>query len=266
MKKFKKVDTECIRDYKFLKTQITYEEKFTVSNLKSGEYALPWVLGGCTDGKFLYEFMVSKDSLHCIIVKYDLATQKIVKYSEDMNLGHANDGAYNPNNNTLAIVHCCDPRENCSNKIYIVDAESLTLQKTVTLPKNELFEITYNENTRRYITTSEAEMHYWDEDFNLLDTKEIFITPGWPSQGIECDGEYVYRLEFFLGNSTPETMKNNIHVNDVVTGEHVATIPLNMGRESENLFIYDGKFYVSCNNRNWTGCEVYSFNIVSSTL
>ena len=57
-------------------------------------------------------------------------------------------------------------------------------------------------------------------------------------------------------------MKNNIHVNDVKTGEEVALIPLNVGLESENMFMYDGKFYVSCNNRSWSGCEVFSFEIV----
>ena len=133
--------------------------------------------------------MISRDSEHCVIVKYDLATQELIGYSEDMNLGHANDGAYNPNNNTLAIVHCLDLKASTSNIVYIVDAQTLSLRKTI-------------------------------------------------------------------------EMKNNIHVTDVETGEHITTIPLNMGRESENMFIYDGKFYVSCNNRDWTGCEVYSFEIV----
>ena len=264
MKKFKDVDTKRIKRGKPLTTKITYEEKLTVVDIKSGEHDLPWVQGGCTDGKHLYEFMVSRDSRHCIIVKYDLATQKIIAYSEDMMLGHANDGAYNPNDNTIAITHCCDLTSPTSNIVYIVDAQTLTLKKIYELPKFDLFTITYNKNTRQYITASEKEIDYWDENFKLIDTKAINITPGWPSQGIECDGEYVYRLEFFLGKGGdyPKTMKNNIHVNDVESGEEVALIPLNMDRESENMFIYNGKFYVSCNNRAWTGCEVYSFDIV----
>ena len=57
-------------------------------------------------------------------------------------------------------------------------------------------------------------------------------------------------------------MLNNIRVNDVTTGEEVAIIPLNMGLESENLFHYNGKLYVSCNNRRWTGCDIFRFDIV----
>lgn len=265
MKKFKDVNTACIKCSQALTTKITYEENLTVVDVKNGEYDLPWVQGGCTDGKHLYEFMVSRDSRHCVIVKYDLATQKIIAYSEDMMLGHANDGAYNPNDHTIAITHCCDLESPTSNKVYLVDAETLTFIRSYELPKFDLFTITYNENTRQYITCGEREMNYWDEEFRLLDTKDILITPGWPSQGIECDGEYVYRLEFFLGlgGADPTTMKNNIHVNDVKTGEEIALIPLNMDRESENMFIYNGKFYVSCNNKNWTGCEVYRFDIVA---
>ncbi|MBQ7335194.1 MAG: hypothetical protein IJW92_01815 [Clostridia bacterium] len=264
MGKFKNINTDCLNANAPLTTKITYEEKLTVCDIKIGEFEFPWVQGGCTDGKHLYEFMVSRDSLHCVIVKYDLSTQKMIAYSEDMMLGHANDGAYNPNNHTLAITHCCDLTSPTSNKVYIVDAETLTFIKAYELPKFDLFAITYNENTRQYITASESEMNYWDENFRLIDTKIINITPGWPSQGIECDGEYVYRLEFFLGKGgdDPKTMKNNVHVNDVETGKEIALIPLNMERESENMFIYNGHFYVSCNNKEWTGCEVYCFDIV----
>ena len=264
MKNFKSVNTELIRKNAELETVLKREDKLTLLNLKVGDQAFPWVQGGCCDGKHLYEFMISEDSRHCIIVKYDLQTQEIVAYSEDMMLGHANDGAYNPNDNTLAIVHCLDLDSPTSNIVYIVDAETLTLKNKYELSEYDTFEITYNENTRQYITSSEKSMFYWSESFELLDKKDISITNGWPSQGIECDGEFVYRLEFFLGKGgeDPTTMKNNIHVNDIETGEEVALIPLNMDRESENIFIYDGKFHVSCNDKKWRGCEVYSFNMI----
>ena len=108
-------------------------------------------------------------------------------------------------------------------------------------------------------------MFYWDENFNLLDRKKIYVAPGWPSQGIECDGEYVYRLEFFLNKDSDGKileMKNTIRVNDIETGKEVAVIPINTGLESENMFIHDGKFYLSCNNIKWTGCSVFSFEII----
>ena len=258
---------ECLKNKIPLTTVAFREEKLAFSDVRSGSVSLPWVQGGCSDGKYMYEFMISKDSEHCIIVKYDLATQELVACSEDMNLGHANDGAYNPNDNTIAITHCLDAAEHLakSNRIYIVDADDLTLLRSYDLPKHELFAITYNPVTRQYITAGETEMNYWDEEFQLLGTKPIFMTPGWPSQGIDCDGEFVYRLEFLIiKNSEGVTvdMKNNIHVNDVKTGEELALIPLNVGLESENMFMYNGEFYVSCNNRSWSGCEVYRFEIV----
>ena len=265
MKNYKNINTSLIRSGKALTTDIVAEKNLSIDRVASGEFLLPWVQGGCSDGKHLYEFMISKDSRHCVIVKYDLATQKVIAFSEDLMLGHANDGAYNPFDHTIAITHCCDLVSPTSNIVYIVDADSLTLVKTYTLPKFDLYEITYNENTRQYITTSEEEMHYWDEDFNLLDVKPIAITPNWPSQGIDCDGEYVYRLECYIRKNEKGVtveMLNNIRVNDVTTGEEVAIIPLNMGLESENLFHYNGKLYVSCNNRSWTGCEVFRFDFV----
>ena len=264
MKKFKAVNTDCIKKGVKLDTVIKREEKLTLLDLKRDGIDYEWVQGGCAYGKYLYEFMISRDSLHCIIVKFDLETQSIVEYSEDIMLGHANDAAYNPNNDTLAVVHCLDPIKPTSNIVYIVDAKTLSYKHSYELPAYDMFEITYNENTRQYITSSEQEMFYFDEEFNLLEKKSISITEGWPSQGIECDGEYVYRLEFFLGKGgeDPSTMKNNIHVNNIETGDEIALIPLNMDRESENLFIYDGKFYVTCNDKNWRGCEVYSFEII----
>ena len=258
---------EFVRNRTKMTTVAFREERLAFSDVRSGAATLPWVQGGCSDGKYMYQFMISRDSEHCVIVKYDLAEQEFVGCSADMPLGHANDGAYNPNNNTIAITHCLDAATNLekSNRIYIVDAESLTLVKTYELPKNELFAITYNPKTRQYITTSETEMNYWDEEFNLIDTKAIFMTPGWPSQGIDCDGEFVYRLEFLIiknDQGVTVDMKNNIHINDVKTGEELALIPLNVALESENMFMYNGEFYVSCNNRAWSGCEVYRFEIV----
>lgn len=266
MKNFKNVNTERIKSGAPLTTVAEQVKELTVDRLTVGEHELPWVQGGVCDGRYLYQFIVSRDSKHCVIVKQDMETLQVVAKSEDMMLGHANDGAYNPNNNTIAIPHCCDLDSPSYNIIYLVDAEKLTLIKTLELPKYDLFTITYNENTRQYITASEEEMHYWDEDFNLLDTKPILITPGWPSQGIECDGEYVYRLEFFL-NKKPSgeiiEMKNNMHVNDVTTGEEVALIPVNVPLESEHMFIYNGEFYVVCNNRRWTGSDIFRFKIIS---
>lgn len=257
----------CIRNRIPLTTVAFCEEKLAFSDLKSGDVSLPWVQGGCCDGQYMYQFMISKDSEHCIIVKYDMATQEFVDCSEDLPLGHANDGAYNPYDNTIAITHCLDAATKLekSNRIYIVDANDLILLRSYDLPKSELFAIAYNPNTRQYITAGEEEMNYWDEEFNLIDTKAIFMTPGWPSQGIDCDGEFVYRLEFFIRKNEEGVtveMKNNIHVNDVQNGEELALIPLNVGLESENMFMYDGKFYVACNNRAWSGCTVYGFEFV----
>ena len=263
MSKFKNINTDMIKKGANLDTVINQEHKLTYLGCEKDGVSLPWVQGGCCDGKYLYEFMVSRDSRHCIIVKYDMATKEIVKMSDDLMLGHANDGAYNPHNNTIAITHCCDLVSNTSNIVNIVDADNLTLKETYELEKFDQFTITYNQNTRQYITCTEKELHYWSEDFKLLDIKQVVTSKGWPSQGIECDGEYVYRLEFFLGEGgkKPETMKNNIRVNDVETGEEIAIIPLNNNRESENMFIYDGKFYFSCNDVKWRGCEVYGFDI-----
>ena len=120
MKNYKNIDTTLIRSGKALTTVIVAEKNLSIDHITNGEISLPWVQGGCSDGKHLYEFMVSKDSLHCVIVKYDLATQKVITFSEDLMLGHANDGAYNPFDNTIAITHCCDLVSPTSNIVYIV--------------------------------------------------------------------------------------------------------------------------------------------------
>ena len=121
MRNYKNVNTAPIRSGKPLTTEIVAEQNLSIDHIKSGEFSLPWVQGGCSDGKYLYEFMISKDSLHCVIVKYDLAEQKVIAFSEDLMLGHANDGAYNPNDGTIAITHCCDLVSPTSNIVYIVD-------------------------------------------------------------------------------------------------------------------------------------------------
>ena len=233
--------------------------KFNVSSFTQNSATLKWVQGGCTDGRHLYEFMISTDSTNCVIVKFDLESGELVKKSSVLNLGHANDAAYNPNNNTIAVADCMSPDYN---KVYVLDADTLTVTDIIELEKNSAPQLTYNKVTRQYVTANNSKMYFWDEDFNLLRTCTVGLGEDYHTQGIVCDGTYFYRLEYWQNPNNAKDIKNNLRIIRASDGKEMTIVDIGIAREAEFIMIYEDMFYIGCNNSSWSGSEVYAFKLI----
>ena len=187
--------------------------------------------------------------------------------SGELALGHANDAAYNPYNNTIAVADCSD-KNGYYNTVYIIDAEKLTIKETKTVMEDTRFApvaaITYDVNTRQYITANQTELYFWDENFEYV--KQISAahlptyiegeeTKYYSNQGIDCDGTYIYRLAYYKDSQGEIT--NCLIINDM-NGKLIETIDLGISVETENIVKYNDKFYVTCNNSEWNGSETYT--------
>ena len=107
---------------------------------------IPWVQGGCTDGTYYYYFMITNNTVtptKCVILKYDLATQALVDTSAELQLGHANDAAYNPHNNTIIVAEG-------GTSYHVIDPDTLTIKKMVTI-KNAEHGVSYLVDPELYI-------------------------------------------------------------------------------------------------------------------
>lgn len=232
---------------------------FNVSKFTQNGATLQWVQGGCSDGKYLYEFMISTDSKSCVIVKFDMETEQIVKKSSVLNLGHANDAEYNPHNNTIAVADCMSPDYN---KVYVLDADKLIVLKTVELERSSAAQLTYNETTREYITANNAKIYFWNEDFELLRSFSVGLTKDHHTQGMMCDGEYIYRLEYWQNPNNSKDIRNNLRIIRVSDGKEMTVVELGIAREIEFVTVFGDVFYVGCNNSSWSGSEVYAFDLI----
>lgn len=235
---------------------------------------LSCVQGGCTDGTYTYACLVNatEDDPSCMIVKYDLKTQNRVAVSQEYKLDHANDMAYNPDEHILLVAHCnsgVSPENAC---ISVIDPDTLALKETISLTAGSDISITYNRETKQYITIGVQNnyVYIYDRDFKLIRTIQSFgISKGqykgdYLMQGIETDGTYLYIFDWHGGSefypnlkSIEDEISTRMHVMDLATGKHVETIELGIKREIENVGLLDGKLYIWSNNFSWTGAEFY---------
>ena len=236
-----------------------------------GKTTLAVVQGGCTDGTYYYYFMITNDSgvpdsqRKGVILKYDLATQKLVKVSAEMSLYHANDAAYNPNNNTILL-------DGGNSHYFLIDPETLTVVKTFSLPYVATGGcITYDANQKMYINADYSYFYFYNDDFEFV--KKIAVTnllteyeeagQYQARQGMTCDDKYIYYMEYWMGAAGGRgDIRCQITVYDIETGEFIEKIPLYMGREVENIIVWNNSFYIVCNNITWTGAECYQVKVL----
>lgn len=229
-----------------------------------GNYRFPWVQGGCTDGTYYYAFMITDNSVtptKCTVLKYELATQNLVKVSQELELGHANDAAWNPDRGVIAV--CGSGKTH-----YLIDPETLTVTETVRTD-NPGYTIGYDTVQKEYLMATSTAVYVYDSDFR---PKRQLAIEGFLSafdaggkaagQGMTCDDTYIYYLEYWQNSANGKDIRCNIAVYSLRTGAFIQRIPLEMKREVENIFIWNNSFYVVCNNSSWSGSECFRIDIV----
>ncbi len=244
-------------------------------NLVEGDYMYANIQGGCEAKGYLYTCMVWTPSdpakSKCRIMKQDINTGTVVGYSEAMELGHANDATYNPDENTI-LVSFCDG----TTRMAILDADTLNLKEVITLEGHVLCNIHYDPLKKIYVSVAyQCEAVYvYDKDFKLINHFKGFMSNrygrDYVMQGSITDGVYVYVIEWHGGKSWVETnttieedARAGLLVFDLATGKFVDTIDLGIHVETEYAVYLNGKFYFGCNNIRWNGFELYEVEITT---
>ena len=241
----------------------------------TGEYRYKDAQGGCEAKGFLYTWMISMSKVvsatKCCIVKHDIQTGELVGISEEMELGHANDATYNPDENTI-LVSFCDG----STKMAVLDADTLKLKEVIEPEGRWLCNIHYDPVTKTYVAVSIQceDIYVYDKNFNVINHFNGKMSHrygrDYVMQGVIHDGVYAYVLEWHGGKSWVETnttieedARSSLLVYDIATGEFKGAIDLGIHVEIEYAVWKDGKFYFGCNNIRWNGLEVYEVEISS---
>lgn len=252
---------------------LSVEELFKVHPLIKSEYSRNTVMqGACTDGTYGYFFQeyqggkdadgnsnYSKSETHdTVIVKVNMATGELVKYSQPLKLGHSNDGCYNPHTGQLIVVY----NGNNNKLIKFIDPETLEITGEKYLPVG-IFSLAYNEYTRQYIAGLSGGRNFaiLDESFNVVTAKVSTDYSGTDhrdviydyklgsdllTQGIDCDGKYVYFV--LSGKKSGEKVWTDYLLAFDYEGNHIFTKVLpDMTLEVENIFHIGKDIYVTCN-------------------
>ncbi len=253
---------------------LSVEELFKVYPFIKSEYSRNTVMqGACTDGRYGYffqEYQGGKDengnsnygnseTHDTIIVKVDMATGELVKYSQPLKLGHSNDGCYNPHTGQLIVVY----NGNDKKLIKFIDPETLEITGETRLPVN-IFSIAYNEATRQYIVGLSGGRNFGilDESFNVVtrtistdysgtDHRDVIydyekLGSDLLTQGIDCDSKYVYFV--LSGKKSGEKVWTDYLLAFDYEGNHVFTKILpTLTLEIENIFHIGKDIYVTCN-------------------
>ena len=241
-------------------------------HLKTVKYKFQNAQGGCEAKGYLYSCMHAPSQNTCCILKHDIANKKLIGITEAMEIGHANDATYNPDENTIVVSYC-----DGTTRMAILDADTLEHKETVTLEGHVLCNIHYDPVTKVYVACAvqNEAIYVYDKDFKLINSFKAFMTQGpvveYSMQGCITDGVYVYVLEWHggekwgelrgQGGASTETSTSHFNVFNIYTGEHVAVIDTGIPREIEYAAYVDGKFLVGANKIDWTGLEVWELEI-----
>lgn len=228
--------SDIIKELMDKEIEVTLEKKLTIG--QDENYKIMNMQGGGTDGKYAYYVMNEYGSTAEVkskIVKVDLDTWQIVKENGPLYMCHANDVAYDSDNDRLIICHC-----NVDSHIdSIVDPESLEVTETQRVDTRH-YAIAYCAERGQYVV-GKSETYdgaVLDKDFKHI--LSFAGEDGHIKQGMECDGEFIY---FFQTG----VRYNWIWVYDW-NGSFLKKFKVPMVGESENLFIRGDKFIAAFND------------------
>lgn len=261
-----------------LKVNAVHRSEFDMPSpmsITGGSYRYQHAQGGCVAKGYVYTCMITDGSVQpsrCCIFRHDPASGKLVGHSEEMELGHANDCAYNPDENTI-VVSLCDG----TTRMAILDADTLALLKIVELEGHVLCNIAYDPGKKIYAASAvQNEMIYiYDKDFKLIRRFPGFMSREesgeYSMQGAITDGVYFYVLEWHGGHRWPKeniTIESEVHTHflvwEIETGKFAGTVELGIRREVEYAGYLDGKFWMGANNIRWNGMELYEVEITEA--
>ncbi len=226
------------------------------------------VQGGCSDGTYIYQCFIYKDSASneknniCKIVKikpdFDPNTTNIVMTSENLDLNHSNDITYNSKTNELIVCHNNPYRT----KLTVIDPETLTVKRTEEIDQ-KIYSISYSPERDIYVVgcSGGQSMRTCNSKFGDLSSvlKPTSLTSSMTTQGICSDDTFIYHTLWNSKGSTDNYNKNVITVYDWY-GNYVGMIGTKITIESENILIHEGSLYVCAYSGGGQASYVYKID------
>lgn len=166
------------------------------------------------------------------VEKYSLAKQVT-----ETDYEHANGMTYNPKTNEILVVGATPLKEENRGLVYIVDADTLKLKRTVRLSHTyNLLGIAYSEDTDQYVVQF-FNVGYTTSFFMVLDRDfrqvgDIFYAKMWNNirhQDFCISGDYLISLAF----TNKVSNSNVMHIYSVSTGELLVSYDLDITQNGE---------------------------------
>lgn len=198
--------------------------------------------GACTDGVYLYSANTSSG-----IYKFDILGRSTTSETLSVDTDHANDMTYNPLTGKLYICTM-----DASANIAIVDPNTFEAELFELKNPDEsvhlCYGIAYDRKNDQYIIadggTSGTGYSFFDSDFKFIKTITISRNESYTIQGIETDGEYIYRALY--GGSGQGSY---IYIHDMDM-KYITCIEIPYSGELESIsYDWDGSWYVTYNSR-----------------
>lgn len=205
--------------------------------------------GGGTDGKYAYFALIDKSTSPetAVISKYDLDTMDLVMTSKALPTGHTNDITYDSKNRRLAISAGTDNWRGT----YFLDPDTLEIVDYIVAPIGNRG-IEYLPSTDQYIIASGYTIYTTDAQLNPISSFPC-QNPQYVTQGLTCDGQYVYDVRYSNAGGT-----HYIIVHDI-QGNYMGSARLTgITYEPEHMFIRNGEYFLGCNQSN----SVYRLELI----
>ncbi len=222
------------------------EELFTFMPAEPTHYV---VQGAHFDGTYYYVAESNGTENNPEMVRIHVMDKNGVtlRYSDPLPLDHANNLTYNAKRNTLVATHC-QSADGHFNRYSMVDPETFAITEVGDRPA-PFFAMAYSAERDMYASGewSGQRLDIWNGDINHLRGVDV-DEPGSLSQGVFCDGDYIYFVRS-AQNGYPSELR--IYNWDCAL---VQSVPLDLGGdgpediEPENINIVDGVAYVMCND------------------
>ena len=193
--------------------------------------------GGYFDGENFYQAYINKTTELAIIEKKNVKTGEIL-YSEEYNIGHANDMAYDPYNNRVMVGD--------GENIWFFDADTLEYQGATTIDSaHGATRIAYSAERHTYVM---GFFHYYNDNFEYMDKSfgrqlSQLNVSNVTGQATDCDDTFIY----WLIHRYVDGVYNVFVVVYDWYGTILAIVEVAVpgGYEPENISSIDGKLYIA---------------------
>lgn len=223
--------------------------------------------GGCTDGKYAYFALINNQGTSDKaddtqkIAKVKLSTAKVVALSDFLELDHANDMTYDPENQRIVVLHNLGHAQT-RKRLSFVDPDSLEVTGYVdvpipsVLPGNSSYRlkqivgycsIAYSPEREQYVILMSTFHNFMitDKDFNpikyvRIDESMKTINDDWYCQGMDCTKDYI-----LLAESARTNRKKNYNMLMMYDwdGDLKCRIKVRREYEIENVFHVGDTWY-----------------------